>query len=240
MSTVYLETQDAVESADSVQYRAVPAAAIIGLVLGVFSIVTLIAAATARDSSLGSSLLVAPIPVLGIIMSLRALAKIRREADFYSGEKLAVAGAALSAFFLVVGVGYGAFVHATEVPPDHTRISFINMRPDINQERAGVVVPPEILALDGQKVFIKGYMRPPEMLRGIERFLLVRDNNQCCFGDISTVKYYDRILVNMTGSKRLNYSDGVFAMGGVLRVMPQNAALGPEAPVFALIADYAN
>jgi hypothetical protein len=82
-------------------------------------------------------------------------------------------------------------------------------------------------------------MRPPEVKSGISRFLLVRDNNQCCFGDISTVKYYDRILVDLTGSLRLNYSEGLFAIGGVLTVMPQNVHYGPQAPVFALRADHA-
>jgi hypothetical protein len=82
-------------------------------------------------------------------------------------------------------------------------------------------------------------MRPPEIRSGISRFLLVRDNNQWCFGDISTVKYYDRILVDLGGSLRLNYSEGLFRIGGVLRVMPRNVAFGPEAPVFALQADYA-
>jgi hypothetical protein len=141
--------------------------------------------------------------------------------------------------FLVVGVGYGAYLNVTELPPDHTRLTFSTMRPDVVQERSGVVVPPEVMALDGKRVFIKGYMRPPEVRSGIDRFLLVRDNNQCCFGDISSVKYYDRILVDLGRSMRLNYSDGVFAIGGVLRVMPQNLALGPEAPVFAMQADYA-
>jgi hypothetical protein len=157
----------------------------------------------------------------------------------FTGANLALAGAVLSILFLVAGVGYGAYVHVTEVPPDHTRISFPELRPDSVQERANVIVPPEILALDGRRVFIKGYMRPPEVRSGIDRFLLVRDDNQCCFGDISTVKYYDRIVVDLKGKLRLNYSEGLFAIGGVLRVMPQNAQFGPQAPVFALEADHA-
>lgn len=235
MSTATFDPLDAIDADHAISYRAVHAGAIIGAVLGVVSIVVLIAAANSFDSCL----LVVPVPIAGIFISLLSLAKIRRESDVYTGGKVALAGAILSAVFLVTGVGYGAFVNATEVPPDHTRLTFSTMRPDVVQERAGLAVPPEVLALDGKRVFIKGYMRPPEVRSGIDRFLLVRDNNQCCFGDISAVKYYDRILVDLGGSMRLNYSDGVFAIGGVLRVMPQNLALGPDAPVFAMQADYA-
>ena len=72
------------------------------------------------------------------------------------------------------------------------------MRPDELQERNGQVVPPEIAALDGKRVFIKGYIRPDSITvsKGINRFLLVRDNNQCCFGSLSDVKYYDQIDVD--------------------------------------------
>jgi hypothetical protein len=76
-------------------------------------------------------------------------------------------------------------------------------------------------------------------MRGIDSFLLVRDNQQCCFGDLSSVKYYDQILVEMTGSRRLDYSDGVYRIGGILKVEPQNVALVGRRPVFSLKADYA-
>jgi hypothetical protein len=172
-------------------------------------------------------------------MSLQSLAKIRRDPASYTGSFVAVAGAALSILFLIVGVGYGAYIHVTEVPAEHTRITFQEMRPDDIQERSGMVVPPEIMALDGKRVFIKGYMRPPEVRTGIDQFLLVRDNAQCCFGDISTVKYFDRILVHLKGKQRLTYSEDLFAIGGVLRIAPQNAAFGAQASVFALEADHA-
>ena len=42
----------------------------------------------------------------------------------------------------------------------------------------------------------------------------MRDNNQCCFGDMSTIKYYDQMDVNMVGSRRVDYRQGVFRMGG--------------------------
>jgi hypothetical protein len=91
-------------------------------------------------------------------------------------------------------------------------------------------------------VFIKGYIRPgtPNFRQNATSFLLVRDNNQCCFGDLSKIKYYDQIDVDMEGPLRVDYSLGVFKIGGVLKINPENASLGPSAPVFSLQADYAN
>jgi hypothetical protein len=235
MTTATLDNFENAAADEVIAYRSIHPGAVAGFVLGLFSIVTVFAAL----GSLNASLMVAPVPVLGITLSLRSLSKIRRDPLAYTGERVAVAGAVLSLIFLVTGVGYGAYVHVTEVPPDHTRISFTELRPDDVQQNAGIVVPPEVMALNGQRVFIKGYMRPGNVSAGIDQFLLVRDDNQCCFGDISAVKYYDRILVNLTGKLRLNYSTDVFAIGGVLKVIPQNVVLGPQASVFVLQADHA-
>jgi hypothetical protein len=235
MSTATLDIDSVAATDETLQYRALHTGSIIGLVLGVLSAFMVVAAA----SSLEGSLWIAPVPVLGMFMSLRALAKIRREPDQYTGGAVAMLGLILSFVFLFGGVAYGGYVYVTELPEGYTRISFNAMKPDELLERGGVLVPPEIAALDGQKVFIKGYMRPPEFTRGIDSFLLVRDNQQCCFGDLSSVKYYDQVLVKMAGSRRLDYSNGLFRIGGILKVEPQNVALVGRRPVFSLQADYA-
>jgi hypothetical protein len=237
MSTATLDL-DSTESDEAAhEYRALHTGAIIGLLLGLASIFMIITAA----STLDGCLLVAPIPVLGMFISLRSLAKIRREPESYTGRPLAAMGLALSLFFLIVGLGYGGYVYATEVPDGYERISFNVMKPDELQERAGTIIPPEIAALDGKKVFIKGYIRPDSVpvTRGIDRFLLVRDNNQCCFGDLSKIKYYDQIDVSMMGSNRVDFSQGIFRIGGILRMEPRNLVRGPQYPVFTLQADYA-
>jgi hypothetical protein len=239
MSTATLN-YDSISTGDTpFEYQALHTGAIIGLVLGILSVFTAVAAA----NSLEGCLMTAPIPVLGMFMSLRAWSKIRREPERYTGAPLALLGFALSLAFLVGGLGFSGYVYATEVPEGYSRIAFSGMKPDELAERNGTIVPPEIAALDGKKVFIKGYIRPDsvKVSRGIDKFLLVRDSNQCCFGDLATVKYYDQILVNMAGKQRVDYSDKIFRMGGILKVEPRNATLGPmnPAPVFTLTADYA-
>jgi len=237
MSTAAVSVGSLRDEGDEMEYKALHTGALIALVLGILSSCVWFTAA----NSLEWCLLVAPIPVAGIFFALRALGRIRQHPDHYTGRLVALVGLVLSIMFLVTGVGYGAYVYATEVPDGYTRISFTGMKPDEIEERGGDVVSKDILALDGQKVFIKGYIRPDSITvpNGIDRFLLVRDNNQCCFGDLSKIKYYDQIDVKLTGSERVDYNQGVFRIGGILHVEPRNALGGSQVPVFSLLADYA-
>ncbi len=223
---------------EELHYRALHTGALIGLVLGALSVFVAITAA----NSLAGCLLTAPIPLVGIIISLRALATIRRHPEQYTGRALAKLGLVLSLVFLIGGVSYGGYVYTTEVPDGYTRISFNTMKPDELQERSGITVPPEITKLEGQKIFIKGYIRPDSVTvpRGIHQFLLVRDNNTCCFGDLSKIKYHDQILVAMIGDRGVDYSQGVIRIGGTLHIEPQYAWQGAPRPVFSLKADYAD
>lgn len=240
MSTTATYEQYSTESHDddeSLEYRALHSGAIIGLVLGLASIAVVLTAA----NSFEYCLTVVPIPLVGIFVSLRAWAQIARQRDQYTGTPLAIAGLALSTLFLISGVSYGGYVYTTEVPEGYARISFATMKPDAIDERGGKVITDGMKALEGKKVFIKGYFRPDSstVRKNAKRFLLVRDNKQCCFGDMMKVKYYDQMFVEMQGSKSVDYSDGVFRMGGTLRLHPENLILGPGAPVFSLAADYA-
>jgi hypothetical protein len=236
MSTATFDMDTTLGTDESAQYRALHTSAVLGLVLGLLSVATVIAA----TSSVQAALLTAPIPIFSIVLCLRSLAAMRREPDAYTGQNLAIMGLFLSLAFLVTGVSYGSYVYFTEVPDGYIRTSFSAMKPDELQESSGVKIPPEFAALDGKKVFIKGYIRPDSVSvsRGLPQFLLVRDNNQCCFGDLSAIKYYDQIDVEMVGSRRVDYKDGVFKIGGILRVEPNNVGLQSLKPVFSLQADY--
>jgi hypothetical protein len=238
MSTATLDIDSIAGEEDGLQYRALHTGALIGLVLGISSVFVAITAA----NSFGGCLLVTPIPLVGIVVSLRALATIRRCPEQYTGRSLARLGLVLSLVFLIGGVSYGGYMYSTEVPDGYTRISFNEMKPDELQERSGIKVPPDISALEGQKIFIKGYIRPDSITvpRGIKGFLLVRDNNTCCFGDLSKIKYHDQILVTMVGDHSINYSQGVIRIGGMLHIEPQYAMPGAPRPVFSLQADYNN
>src|SRR3954447_6184541 len=53
----------------------------------------------------------------------------------------------------------------------------------------------QVEALNGQKIRIRGYILPTPQKRGVRQFVLVRDNQECCFGPGAAL--YDCILVEM-------------------------------------------
>jgi hypothetical protein len=226
--------QSTADSPGEFEYRAFSTAAIASLIFGVVSLSTILAA---RDS-LDYALMLSPIALVGLALGLKSLSAIRDLPDQLSGKKLAIAGILLSLVSLIGGLSYAGVVHATEVPEGATRTSFYDLRPSEKDERAGYAIPKEILELNGKRVFIKGYFRPDssEVSRNVRRFLLVRDNNQCCFGDRSSVKYYDQVLVSFVDNLTTDYRSGLYRIAGTLRLQPQN--IHSERPVYWLEADY--
>ena len=222
---------------DDFQYQPVSGGAVASLVLGLLSGLVFLAG----HDSFQTCLMMCPIPVLGLAIGLRTLSRIRSMPESLGGKRLATAGTLLSGFCLVAGLGYSGHVYATEVPAGYTRTSFSEFRPDEVELRGEVLVPPDVAELDGKKVFIKGYMRADStsQRRNIRGFLLVRDNYECCFGDLSKVKFYDQVLVKTGPSLHLNFSTRVLRVGGTLHVHPENIPKGPGHPAYTLDADYA-
>jgi hypothetical protein len=235
MSTTESFTASAADDRDEVAYRPVNFAAIASLVFGLLSPLVALAG---RDS-LESALMLTPLPLLGLALGIRSLRRINAAPDAMSGRGPALAGVGLSAAFLAAGLALAGYVRVTEVPEGYAPTSFAELKPTDAELSNRHVVPPDIAALDGQKVFIKGYFRPDssEFSTHVKEFLLVRDNNQCCFGDMSTVQFFDQVQVAMVEGKTVDYSGGLFRLGGRLRIRPENAGAGM--PVYFLEADYA-
>ncbi|MDC0936071.1 DUF4190 domain-containing protein [Pirellulales bacterium] len=221
---------------EAFQYRSVSLGAVVALVLGVGSSLILLAG----RNSLLSAVMIAPLPLAGIALGAVAFHRIRRDPEYLSGLGLAAAGIALSSTFLMGGLAYAGYVFATEVPDGYHRSSFIQFAPDLAESNAGVPVPEDVLALDGQKVFLKGFIRPDSVPyeQGFREFLLVRDNNECCYGDQAKVKYYDQVAVDVVDGLKTSYSSAMLRVGGTLHVLPNNLRRGPGHPVFKLEADY--
>jgi hypothetical protein len=235
MSTTTFDSYSESGADGVVPYRAIHPGAIIGLMLGVFSVVMLIVANVWPEGCLP----IAFIPAAGMSVSLWSWSRIKRDSEQLTGATLALIGFLLSTGFLISGGAYASYVYVSEVPNGYDRISFETLKPDQLQEVAGVAIPPEVQAMAGKHVFIKGYIRPGSapVRTGIDRFLLVRDNNQCCFGDLSKVKYYDQMAVQITSTQRIEDTLQVLRMGGTLEIHPENLARG--VPIFMLKADYA-
>lgn len=214
------ETPAAAETA----YRALSTAAVACLVLGILSPLAAV------------SWVFGVIPALAIGLGMRALWRIRQFPEDYTGLGLARAGLALAAISWPLGWGRLTYEYVTEVPDGFQRISYAELQADPHKPEE--LVPPTALALDGKRVFIKGYVYPGAMNHGIKRFLLVRDNGTCCFGG-QKPKLNDMIDVTLGGDLAIDYTTGIRKLAGTFRVAPRQG-VDPEVGMvlYQLDADY--
>ncbi len=78
----------------------------------------------------------------------------------------------------------------------------------------------QIVKLQGQRVIIRGWMLPRTLFSqsGIKEFILVRDNQECCFGPGAAI--YDCIQVKMASGKTADFTVRPIAVEGVFRLEP--------------------
>jgi hypothetical protein len=58
--------------------------------------------------------------------------------------------------------------------------------------------------LDGKRVSLRGYILPSTRQTGITSFVLVRDNQECCFGPGAAL--YDCVLVKLQSSHSVDFT----------------------------------
>jgi hypothetical protein len=97
------------------------------------------------------------------------------------------------------------------------------------------MLPPEIESLTGQRIRIRGYILPTPQRRGIKQFVLVRDNQECCFGPGAAL--YDCILVEMQGGATAEYSIRPIAVEGTFDVQEVMGLDGKHLAIYHLSAE---
>lgn len=164
-----------------------------------------------------------------IFVGFAALAKIRGGAGTVKGKGMAVAGLLLSAVSLGGGSVKMAHAYNTEVPEGFRRVHFPREIADhqfvyINGRRK---ISPAVTELVGKPVYLKGFMWATQATDGIPRFILLKDNGECCFG--GKPKSHDFITVTLK-----SYPDGARpplasrapGMSDVILTPEQQKALG--------------
>jgi len=74
------------------------------------------------------------------------------------------------------------------------------------------MLTPEAEELVGRRIRIRGYIFPTLKKKGLKQFVLVRDNQECCFGPGAAL--YDCILVHMKEGKTAEFSIRPVAVEG--------------------------
>jgi hypothetical protein len=127
-----------------------------------------------------------------------------------------------------------ALTRAGDRPFDKT---FDNIRFDIQpgQPFHREMLPDAIEALVGQRIRIRGYILPTAQKRGIKQFVLVRDNQECCFGPGAAL--YDCILVEMQTGQTAEFSIRPVAVEGTFDVQEVRGLDGKHLAIYHLDAE---
>lgn len=214
----------AVDGAEVAHYRRTSPFTIACLIFGIIALVGL---ATVQDVGFLPYLTV---PGMGILLGLRGLQCVKRYDE--TGKTPAMIGMALCAVCMAGAWPLQKWLDANETPPGYKRIDYAQLQ----AEEGKGPVPDSAKALDGQRVFIKGFVYPGRQKSGIKEFVLCRDNGTCCFG--GQPKLNDMIQVTLKEPLTLEYDTTMRQLAGTFRVSNKPASEGLGQVLYELEADF--
>lgn len=199
-------------------YRALSRGAVAACILALVALVGLIP---------GFSALLA-VAVVGLALAIAATISTTRYPDEISGRPLAIAALALNLLILLGGVAEHTYIYLTEVPDGYERVGFHELErpenePDFPTERAA--------ALNGQDIFLKGYIHPSSGSGQLRQFILVPDLGTCCFG--GQPRSTSMIEVTLSGANTVRHSMRKLKLAGKFQIDPRaGVSQGFDSPIF--------
>jgi hypothetical protein len=118
--------------------------------------------------------------------------------------------------------------------------TFDDLKFDIEKDQAfeEKMLTKEIRALHQKKMRIRGYMLPTSVFqtKGIKQFVLVRDNQECCFGPGAAI--YDCIMIEMAPDKTTEFNLRPIAVSGTFVIDTESFQYpdGGHYAIFKMIA----
>lgn len=126
---------------------------------------------------------------------------------------------------------------AEESPPSTAAIrdvTFDDIKLDMQKGAAFEpdLLTPRVRELDRRRVRIRGYILPSFQQSGLTQFVLVRDNQECCFGPGAAL--HDCIVVRMQAGRTADFSIRPVAVEGTFRVAELRGPDGRHLAIYAL------
>lgn len=200
---------------DEFDYKPIPVLSPVTFVLGLTSLVVFV---TAFGIIIGS---------LGVILGLICFLSSVRNRSEIGGFRMTIVGLLLSVATSTYGSAKLAYDYSTEVPEGYQRVSFSN---DIAEKGfipkyiAGQTINdyhPDVKALNGENIFLKGYMYPTRQTEEITEFILAKDNGDCCFG--GEPKTTDMILIKLDKPLAVDFTDKQVSVAGEFLTNPNHS-----------------
>lgn len=172
--------------------------------------------------------------VVGILVGIAAILRIRSEQGAVKGLSFALLGLALSVGSCGLGTAKMVHLYNTEVPDGYRRVNFPM---DISDKQfvfygGARRLHPDVAPLIGEKVYLKGFMWETKSLTGLTEFVFLKDNGECCFG--GSPQPYDMMVVYLPPEKPTDAYTGMVAVAGVLKA---NVNAGEGDPVYTVEAE---
>ena len=204
-------------------YRPIPVSAPVSAVLGLCSLTAFL-----PQVAIPGFL----IAIAGLVAAIVAWRTIRVQHG--AGLWMAALGVLLSLTGLVGGAAHHSIAYATELPEGHKRLDFTT---DVAQKAvtpAGAYSE-AVKRLDGEKVFLKGYMYPDPsgQVEDLGAFIFVKDSGECCFG--GKPKLTDMIRVEMVGGTADHHDGKLVSVAGTFELRPEGNRSAVD-PVFRIKA----
>jgi hypothetical protein len=208
-----------------IQYRSVSKSAVASLI---FSILGL-------SAFLAEPLIV--FPLVALAFALIAWINFRKHREELIGKGLIYLAAPLALACFLGALAHHLYVYRTEVPEGYRRISFAMLRDNPKKALKYSELAPE---LDGEKVFLRGYVRPGDKKRNLKHFIMVGDFGSCCFGGSPKISEVVAVSIDIP-DKTVNYGYALRRIGGTFRFLPETASTDDkEVPqvYYHIIADH--
>lgn len=165
------------------------------------------------------------LPILGIGFGVVALASIRRYPDELVGSLPAKIGLITSGVIFVTALGMHSYIYATEVPEGYQRITFWDLRD--NPKVTSIPFSEKAKEFDGEKVFLKGYVRPGTGRKtGLKEFILVGDFGDCCFG--GNPDPTEIVAIDIKIDETVDSTLSLRRIGGVFKLNPASIPINEE------------
>jgi len=131
--------------------------------------------------------------LVGVLVGAVGYRKIKRFPEEFDGKSVAFAGIVLNLLIVAAGAGIHTYIYLTEVPEGYTRVHFYELQQNGEMDQPTA----KAFEIDGEAVFLKGYIHPSSGSGLLKRFILVPDLGTCCFG--GQPKSSDMIEVTLIG-----------------------------------------
>lgn len=94
------------------------------------------------------------------------------------------------------------------------------------------LLPEHVTALEKRRIRIRGYILPSFQQSGLTQFVLVRDNQECCFGPGAAL--HDCVVVRMQPGRTADFSIRPVAVAGTFKVEELRGPDGKHLAIYAL------